>query len=250
MTRHGALAIVVLGPLALAGCESSQARSARLRAAASHRAPERGLRIARTNPDARAAAATLVNDPRAGRSAAVVELRNTSRRTLAALPLLFTVTGAGGKKLFSNDLPGASADLTTVPSLPAGDTLTWVNDAIVGVRGGRAVDARVGEPARPVPTATVAPPRLRVSGVHLERDPIDGVTAVGRIVNASPIPQQRLVIFATARRRGRIVAAGRAVVPLLRPGARGAPFTLFFVGDPTGARLRLQAPAVSLGRRP
>jgi hypothetical protein len=84
--------------------------------------------------------------------------------------------------------------------------------------------------------------------VHLERDPIDGVTAVGRIVNASSIPQQRLVIFATARRGARIVAAGRAVVPVLRPGAKGARFTLFFVGDPKGAKLRVQAPAVSLGR--
>jgi hypothetical protein len=248
MTRGSILAIVLVAPLALAGCESTQTRSARLRAAASHRAPERKLQIARTNPDVRIAAATLVNDARAGRSAAVVELHNTSRRTLAALPLLFTVTGAGGKKLFSNDLPGASPDLTTVPSLAAGDTLTWVNDAIVGVRGGSAVDARVGEPAKPVATAATSPPRLRVSGVRLERDPIDGVTAVGRIVNASSIAQERLVIFATARRGARIVAAGRAVVPVLRPGAKGARFTLFFVGDPTGAKLRLQAPAVSLGR--
>jgi hypothetical protein len=248
MIRGGALVLVALAPLALASCESSQTRSARLRAAASHRATEHGLRIARPNPDVRVAAASLVND--AGRSAAVVELRNTSRRTLAALPLLFTVTGAGDRKLYSNDLPGASADLTTVPSLPAGDTLTWVNDAIVGVRGGRAVAARVGVPATPVPAATTPTPRLRLSGVHLERDPVDGVTAVGRVVNASSIPQQRLVIFATARRGGRIVAAGRAVVPLVRPGAKGARFAVFFVGDPTGAKLRLQAPAVSLGRRP
>ena len=249
MIRRDVLALLILAPLALAGCESSQARSARLRSAASHRAQERGLRIARPNPDVRVAAATLVNDARAGRSAAVVELRNTSRRTLAALPLLFTVTGDGGRKLFSNNLPGASADLTTVPSLAPGDTLTWVNDAIVGVRGGRAVEARVGEPAAPVPAASGPPPRLRLSGVHLDRDPVDGVTAVGRVFNASSIPQQRLVIFATARRGGRIVAAGRGVVPLLRPGAKGARFTIFFVGDPRGARLRLQAPAVSLGRR-
>jgi hypothetical protein len=250
MTRGGALVILALAPLALAGCESSQARSARERAAASHRVREQGLRIARTNPDVRVAATTLVNDAHAGRSAAVVELRNTSRRTLAALPLLFTVTGAGGKKLFSNDLPGASADLTTVPSLAPGDTLTWVNDAIVGISGGRAVDVRVGEPSAPVAAGGAAPPRVRVSGVHLDHDPIDGVTAVGRVVNASSIPQQRLVIFATARRGGRIVAAGRAVVPVVQPGAKGARFTVFFVGDPTGAKLSLQAPAVNLGRQP
>lgn len=249
MIRGCVVATIVLATFALAACESSQSRSARLRAAAGNRPTERGLQIGRANPDVRIEAATLINDEKAGRSAAVVELRNTSAHPLAALPLLFTVTGADGKQLFSNNLPGASADLTTVPSIAPGDTLTWVNDAIVGVAGGKAVDARVGEPAT-APTAGVAPPRLRLSKVRLETDPIDGVTAVGRVVNPSQVPQERLVIFATARRGSAIVAAGRGVVPVVKPGDASAPFKVFFVGDPTGAKLKLQAPAVSLGTTP
>lgn len=248
MIRGAPLAIVVLATLALAACESSQSRSARLRAAAANRPAERGVQVGRANPDVRIEAATIINDAKAGRSAAVVELRNTSTRPQAALPLLLTVTGAGGKKLFSNNLPGASADLTTVPSIAPGDTLAWVNDAIVGIPGATAVAARVGEPAT-APT-TVAAPQLRLSKVRLETDPIDGVTAVGRVFNPSQIPQERLVIFATARRGSRIVAAGRGVVPVLKPGEAGAPFKLFFVGDPAGAKLKLQAPAVSLGTQP
>jgi hypothetical protein len=94
--------------------------------------------------------------------------------------------------------------------------------------------------------ATTRVPQPRISGVRIERDPGGAVTAVGRVVNASTIAQQRLVVFATARRGGRIVAAGRAVVPLLRPERKGARFTVFFVDDPAGAKLTLQAPPVSL----
>lgn len=73
------------------------------------------------------------------------------------------------------------------------------------------------------------------------------MTAAGRVVNPSSIAQDRLAIFVTAQRGGRVVAAGRAVVPLLKPGAKGARFTVFFVGDPTGARLRADAPQVTFG---
>jgi len=247
MRHGGALAIVVLAALALSACESSQRRSARLRAAAGSQMAEKGLQVGRANPDVDITAATIINDAEAGRSAAVIELRNTSKRPLVGLPLLFTVTGAGAKKLFSNDSPGASPDLTTVPSLAPGDTLSWVNNAIIGIPGGTAVDARVGEPKA---AAGAAPPQLEVSGVKLETDPVDGVTAVGRVVNPSKVPQERLVIFATARRGSKIVAAGRAVVPVVKPGPRGAEFTVFFVGDPTGAKLTVQAPAVSAAATP
>jgi hypothetical protein len=250
MSAAAALVLVVMAGLALSGCESSQTRSARLRPAAGARKAEQGLKIGRSDHDVRIESATLLSDARAGRSAAVVVLHNTSARPIAALPLLFTVTGAGGRRLFSNDLPGASADLTTVGSLPAGDTLTWVDDGIVGVAGGRGIDARVGVPPAPALAHAPPPPVMRLAGVHLDRDPVDGVTAVGRVVNPASVPQERLVVFATARRGGRIVAAGRAVVPLVKPGGAGARFTVFFVGDPTGAKLRLQAPAVSIASAP
>jgi hypothetical protein len=243
MSRGAPLGIVVVAALGLSACESSQTRSARLRAAATTRTTEQGLRIDKPLAGVRVEAATIVNDEKAGRSAAIVELRNTSTKPLAGLPLLLSVKGADGKQVFSNGSPGASADLTTVPSLDPGATLAWVDDAIVGVKGARTVDARVGAPPAPVPGAA---PRMRLSAVALDRDPVDGITASGRVFNPSPVAQERLVIFATARRGSKIVAAGRAVVPLVRPGAAGARFTIFFVGDPTGAKLRLQAPAVSL----
>lgn len=233
----GAVAVLLL-----TGCESSQTKSARLQSQTKRSAPQQGLRIGRVSPDVRVTASTVLNDVRAKRSAAVITLRNTSARVQAALPLAFSVADAAGKKVFSNDAPGASADLTTVPSLPPRGTLVWVNDAIVNVAGAQSVAAKVGTGKAPA-----AEPRLRLSKVALRNDPIDGVTAVGKVFNNSKVVQQRLVIFAVARRGGRIVAAGRSVVASVKPGPKGARFTVYFVGDPRRATLSLAAPPVSFG---
>jgi len=235
--------IAAAAVLVLSGCESSQSTSARLRSEAKRSAPERGLRITRVSPDVRVTASTVLTDVKAKRSAAVITLHNTSSRAQTALPLVFTVTDAGGRQLFTNASPGASADLTTVPSLPPGATLAWVDNAIVNVTGATGVDAKVGVGK----AAASAVPRLRLAKVKLETDPVDGTTAVGKVFNESKLAQQRLVIFAVARRGGKIVAAGRAVVPTVKPGPKGASFTIFFVGNPRGARLSVSAPPVSFG---
>jgi hypothetical protein len=52
------------------------------------------------------------------------------------------------------------------------------------------------------------------------------------------------VVYAVARKGGRIVAAGRAVLPEVAPGA-SIPFQAYFVGNPSGARIQASAPATS-----
>lgn len=245
MRRPVAVALICMTATTLGGCESSQTRSARLKAASSSSAPEERLKIARSSQDVHVTSSTVLTDKSAQRSAAVITLRNTSNRPQAALPLLFELTDAAGKQVFMNNSPGASTDLVSVPSLAPRATLAWVDDAIVNVRGARDVKARVGATTGPSVPSEV--PSLRISGTKLERDESGVVTAVGRIVNTSTLPQERLVVFASARRGSKIVAAGRAVVPMLKPGAKGSRFTLFFVGDPTGAKLSFQAPPVNLG---
>jgi len=238
MACVGAVAVLVLS-----GCESSQSKSARLRAASQNAAPEQGLRLGRVNPDVRVTASTVLTDTTAKRSAAVITLHNTSRHTLSALPLLFKLTDATGKEIFSNDSAGASADLTTVPSLSPGGTLVWINDVIVNVAGAKGAEAKIGVGEQ----VKGKVPQLRLSTVRLDSDPIDGVTAAGRVFNDSAVIQTGLVIFAVARRGAKIVAAGRAVVPRVKPGRKGVRFTVFFVGDPRGAKLSLAAPPVSFG---
>jgi hypothetical protein len=74
------------------------------------------------------------------------------------------------------------------------------------------------------------------------------VAATGFAANRSKVDQRKLVITAVARRAGRIVAAGRAQIPRLKPGKR-ARFQIFFIGDPRGAHLDLEAPPSTLGGR-
>lgn len=244
MSTRASAAVLGLGALAtllLASCESSQTKSASERSQARLDAPEQGLKIDRLNPDVRVMSSAVLTDASSKRSAAVITLRNTSRREIAALPLAFTLSDAGGRELFTNASPGAGADLTTVPSLPPGGTLSWVHNAITDVAGATAVHARVGAGAADVGQV----PALRLSTAKLGRDPVDGTIAVGKVFNRSQITQQRLVVFGVARRAGKVVAAGRAVLPTVKPGLKGASYTMFFVGDPRGAKLSIDAPPVT-----
>jgi hypothetical protein len=58
------------------------------------------------------------------------------------------------------------------------------------------------------------------------------------------VAQHHLVVFAVARKGGRIVASGRAVLPEVPPGA-SVPFQVYFVGDPSGAQIETSAPATT-----
>jgi hypothetical protein len=53
-------------------------------------------------------------------------------------------------------------------------------------------------------------------------------------------------VYGLARRGGRIVAAGRAVLPEVAANA-SAPFQAFLVGAPQGATLEASAPPTTLG---
>ena len=57
-------------------------------------------------------------------------LRNTSKRTLAQVPVSIDVRDGAGKSLFSNDAPGLEPTLVKAPLLDAGQRLLWVNDQV------------------------------------------------------------------------------------------------------------------------
>ena len=80
---------------------------------------------------------------------------------------------------------------------------------------------------------------------HLENDPTSGISAVGRVTNRSSILQRKLVLYCVARRGARIVAAGRGGIDRLKPG-KSARYTIFFIGNPKGARLTVAAPPTTL----
>jgi hypothetical protein len=237
--RRAALA---LGALALAGCQTTAEKSAKLERAARRHALARasGLSITHTSSQVKVTATSVLRS--AEGAVAVVELRNDSGHALSDVPIAVTVKDARGGTLYQNNAAGLEAALVSVPSLPAHASFTWIDDQIPAKGAPAAVSARIAS----APPAPGSLPVLTVSGVHLIEDPANGTGAAGTVSNHSGVAQTNLVVFGVARRAGRIVAAGRAVLPEVAAGAQ-MPVQIFLVGDPHGAQLRLSAPANTVG---
>jgi hypothetical protein len=241
--RAAAPLLLALGTaLALAGCQTTAEKSAKLeREALLHPvALARGLSIAHAGTSVRVIGTTVLRSTEG--AVAVVELRNTSGRALLSVPLAVTVTDSHGRTLYQNNAAGLEAALVSVPSLPARASFTWIDDQVPANGKPAALSARVGEASARARSL----PHIDVSGVHLIEDPTNGVGAAGTVSNRSGVAQTKLVMFGVARRAGKIVAAGRAVLPEVAAGAQ-LPFQIFFVGDPRGARLQVSAPATTPG---
>ena len=227
--------------LLLAGCESTQDKSARLeRQGAGALEQEKGVVVSRQSRDVKILSTDVIQDENG--TAAVVRIRNTGRSALAQVPVSIDVRGAGaGRSLFRNDDAGLEPTLVRVPLLRAGEEFEWVNDQVAVAGKPGEVRAKVGN-ARQVHRGL---PRVTVTRPRLEQDPVSGAAAVGFVANRSKVEQRKLVVFAVARKRGRVVAAGRAQINRLKPGKRGR-YTVFFIGNPRGARISLEAPPTSL----
>jgi hypothetical protein len=233
-------AVLVTIALAATGCESTQEKSAQLEKAAHHtHLSERGLSIARASAEVSVLGAVLVRG--AEGAAAVVTLRNDSAHALRDVPIAIAVKDAGGSTVFQNDAPGLEAALTSLGSLPAHGVTTWVDDQVPATGAPASVTAIAGVS----PAVSGALPQIEVAGVHPSEES-GSATAVGTVRNRSPVAQQALVVYVVARRAGRVVAAGRAILPEVEPGA-AVPFKAFLVGSPHGATLQASAPAMTLG---
>jgi hypothetical protein len=236
VTGAGALVLALALAGALTGCESTQTKSARLERAAQGAEKERGLVVSRLARSVAVERTTLLQD--ANGAAAVVELRNRSRRSLVGLPLAVQVRDKARRSLYANDAAGLDSSLVRVPALAARGRLAWVDDQVTLAARGRDVVARVGAGAVTGPARL---PRIEVSGMKPSGDASGDLAVVGEVVNRSEVEQRRLVVFVVGRRGSRIVAAGRAIVARLAPGSR-ARFSAFPIGDPRGAQLAAAAP--------
>ena len=154
------------------------------------------------------------------------------------MPLLLTVTGHGGKVLYSNRTAGLDASLQGIALLHGRSSAWWVDDQVPSTQGatGAAVRVGTGSGAR-----SGASPSLATSAPSLGET--GGVSVLNAtVVNHSATAQGQVPVFAVAVRGGRVVAAGRAVVPALagRAGASAA-IQVFLIGNPAGAQLELTA---------
>ncbi len=219
----------------LSGCETTAEKSARLERVAHRERPvEHGLTIAKRSADVQVLSATIVHGGEG--NAAVVMLRNRSSHTLKDVPIAITVKDAHGNTLFENNTPGLEAALTSLASLAAHGEATWIDDQVQASGTPASVTATVGE----APTANGSAPHIEVQGIHTSEEG-GGTGAAGTVRNRSNVMQQNLIVYVLARRAGKIVAAGRAVLPEVGPGA-SLPFQAFLQGSPAGARLQASAP--------
>ena len=121
--------------------------------------------------------------------------------------------------------------------LPAHATSTWIDDQVQAAGTPASVSAKVGEGQ----AVTGAIPSIAVAGAHLSEGQVEG-----SVVNRSQVGQRELVVDAIARRAGKIVAAGRAVVPQAEAGS-STHFQAFLIGSAQGAQLDVSAPASIVG---
>jgi hypothetical protein len=230
------LVVLALAALALAGCESTQSKSAKLERVAQKSKHEKGLVIGEQSTDIKVEGTTMLQD--ANGAATVVELRNESKGSLVGLPVSVQVLDKASKPLYANDAPGLDSSLVSVAALAPGATLEWVNDQVTIASPGQSVVAKIGAGAKAGP-ATL--PELDVTGLKAEGDASGDQAITGDVVNRSQVEQRRLVVYVTARKGDRVVAAGRAIVERLAPG-KHAHFSVFPIGDPNGAALSAAAP--------
>ncbi len=235
------LLALALAAIALAGCESTQEKSAKLeklakREAAEHKSPAQlNLTIAKPSKIVIVDATAVLHSSEG--AAAAVTLHNRSSSALRNVPIEITVKDAHGATLYTNATPGLAAALASVPLLAAHATTTWVNDQVQLASTPASVSAKVGEGERvagPVP-------QLAVVGAHLAEG-----AAEGNVVNHSSVGQHEVVVYAIARRGGAIVAAGRALVPQIEVGATEH-FQAFLIGNSQGAQLEVSAPPSTAG---
>lgn len=223
--------------IGLAGCESTQSKSARLAREATAAPAQKGLDVGARSKDVSVREAAVVSDEN-GAAVAVI-LRNRGSQDEAGVPLLVDVSDASGSSVFRNDAPGLQRSLTHAPLVPARGDALWVNDQIPAAGTARAVEVTVGSASR---TGQPPPASLEAGEPKLDEDPLSGVIATGLVTNRGNEDVRRALIAVIARRKGKIVAAGRGVVSRVPAGKR-ARFKVFFIGDPRGASLQVAAQA-------
>jgi hypothetical protein len=227
--RLAAVALVLAA--LVAGCESTQSKSARLAANAPDTLAEgKGVIVKKQNPDVKVVSTSTLKDKNG--EAVVVHLRSTGNEPLANLPITVRLADKAGKPVYTNTDPGLEEALAHVAFLRPGQELFWVNDQVVSTGTPAQARTLVGDGK----AVAGESPRVEVQGVELEDDPVSGISATGRVMNRSQVLQRRLPVFVVARRGEDVVAAGRAIVEKVKPG-KSAPFTVFFIGDPRDARL-------------
>ena len=240
MRSASRLIIAGLGLPLLTGCVTTQQEAARVQInSARIRASQVPLRLTGRNTQVEVTSVRLIALRRVARSAIVVTLRNRAASPVSDLPLLVGVSLPHGRRISLNR---ESADYfqNHVPAISPHAALRFVLTVDRRLPATAVPFARLGGSATVAVPAAEPLPELQVLGSRQ----IHG-TATLTVRNLSGIPQFQLPVYAVARRRGRSVAAGQALVNELDSGA-SAQLRVSLIGNSAGATLSLQAPPTIL----
>jgi len=228
------LAIAVIAGLTLTACQTSQDKARAIRERAQVTAPK-PLVIPKPNKDVKVGETTLLHDQNG--DAIVVPLTNETDKMLVSVPLLVDIRDAKGNTVYKNDTAGIDFALNHVAVIKPHETFYWVNDQVTGQ--GKTAKVEVGDPEERPPKGPL--PQFTLTDPRFGRD-FSGVKVTGTAKIDTKVDQSHLILFAVARRGGQIVAAGRGQIKKLKHGGKPAPYVIYFIGDPTGSDVTIQAP--------
>ena len=222
------MALAAVALLVLSGCaDSTQRKSERAELQAKRRVASReAQRVVRRSPDVHVTGVALVRDRRS--SAIVVDLQSNASRPLTDVPIAVGVVGSGGRRRPLNARPGLAWFQTHVPAIAAHGRTTWVFRTRRGARAHGHPYATAGALPQPALSSARSLPAIEASPAGAA-----GRTARARVENASGVPQSGLQVVAVERSGGRYVAAGRAALATLAPGA-SATVRVRLTGRPSG----------------
>ena len=186
--RRPAILLMIGATLVTVGCESTQDKSERLGQGGGAVLTEKGVVVRHQTSDVKVLSTEVLEDENG--AAAVVAMRNVSKKALAQVPVSIDVRGSGGKSLFRNDQPGLGDRFDPRPAAGAR------REVLLGQRPGRSgsrprsVKAKVGKAksvnAGRVPqivltrAAASSRPRERHSGDRFRHQPLEGRAAGSR----------------------------------------------------------------------
>ncbi len=232
MRRAVPTLFVAFAAIAFAGCETTMEKSAKLELAGADLAKPEAIEIGAVNRDIEVVDKVILSDEYG--TAVVVKLRNTGTQTQVDVPIQIDVKDGKGKSIFRNDTEGLEDGLLNIQVIEPGQETWWVHDQVFANGKPASVEVEIGrsevrEPGS-VPDLVPTKPEINV-------DPVSGVEVQGKVVNESPVEQFDTLIYGIATKGGKVVAAGRGLIPKLSPGGKGEPYNVFFIGDPRGAAI-------------
>jgi hypothetical protein len=229
-----AAGLIVLGA---SGCETTQQQSAKIARTLGHQSAIAGTtRLGAANRDVRIEQEVLLTA--AGQSAVALKLTNTSTRTQTDFPVLIEVLDAKGSAVYRNNTSGIEPSIQQFALLAPHATAWWVDNEVLASGGvPKTATGQLGAATAPAPGAV---PSITTEAVSAS-DSFPGPHVSVTVRNRSTIAQRQLPVYAVALRGGRVVGAGRGIIPSLAPGA-GAQVQVPMVGSVSESTISLTVP--------